>query len=206
MFKPHFGNCSCCGEYGFIVVKKGLRDACNHRQKQEKKSARSPVANSGRNEHKSFSGAETQDIEGYTNVSRTPIRKKVLKKRSIGKGKIREKVDFGGTSGLQGITKAHTLVYMKALGYTIADFIPCEITGLRCNDIHHIYARGMGGTAKENELYNKIENLMAVTREYHEEYGDRDQYYGFLIQKHFEFLDANGVKYDKRFFDKWPQE
>lgn len=205
MFKPHYGTCSCCGETGLIVVKKGLRDSCNHRKKQEKKSNIQNVPVDDPDGHTAIQGSETQDIEGYTTIFRSPIRKKALKKKKIGTSEIRKKIDFGKGSGLQGITKQHTLVYMQAFGYTIADFIPCEITGKRCVDVHHIYARGMGGSDLEEELYNRIENLMGLAREPHDQYGDKEQWYEMLIQKHFEFLDACGVPYDKHFFEKWPK-
>ncbi len=205
MFKPGKGTCSKCNQPNkLIVVKKGYCDRCNYESKHPDGKV---VNDRGLIQHGISTSASTQDIEGYTTVFRAPIRKKALKKRCISSDEIRKKVDFGtNTDGLQGITKEHTRIYMKAFGYTIADFIPCEITGNRCIDVHHIYARGLGGTDKEVKLYNRIENLMGLTREYHEEYGDRDQYYGFLIQKHFEFLEHMGVPYDKNFFDKWPNE
>jgi hypothetical protein len=46
--------------------------------------------------------------------------------------------------------------------------VPCEICGAMAVDIHHIYARGMGGS----NLKDVIENLMALCRKCHTEYGD----------------------------------
>lgn len=43
MFKPHFGNCSCCGKPGLIVVKAGLRKQCNEQKKKENKRDRKHV-------------------------------------------------------------------------------------------------------------------------------------------------------------------
>ena len=80
--------------------------------------------------------------------------------------------------------KNHTKVYLNHFGYTGEDFIPCETCGARAVDIHHIEARGMGGT----KIGDKIENLMALCREHHIEYGDKKQYMEFLIQKHKEKL------------------
>lgn len=37
-------------------------------------------------------------------------------------------------------------VYMDYFGYSEGDFIPSELSGLPAVDIHHIEARGMGGT------------------------------------------------------------
>ena len=34
--------------------------------------------------------------------------------------------------------KIHTKIYLKHFGYTIADFIPCEICSSKSVDIHHL--------------------------------------------------------------------
>ena len=81
--------------------------------------------------------------------------------------------------------KNHTKVYLNHFGYTGEDFIPCETCGARAVDIHHIEARGMGGT----KIGDKIENLMALCREHHIEYGDKKQYMEFLKEKHKEKLN-----------------
>ena len=57
---------------------------------------------------------------------------------------------------------------MAYFGYSIADFVPCEICEGKAVDIHHIEARGMGGTKKPDV----IENLMALCRHCHVTYGD----------------------------------
>ena len=38
------------------------------------------------------------------------------------------------------------------MGYDETDFIPCEVCGAQAIDIHHIEARGMGGTKKKTLL------------------------------------------------------
>ena len=48
------------------------------------------------------------------------------------------------------------------------------------NDIHHIHARGMGGTKQADN----IENLMAICRNCHIEYGDKKQHIDFLVEIH----------------------
>ena len=58
--------------------------------------------------------------------------------------------------------------------------IPCEICGKKAVDIHHIEARGMGGTkAPEN-----IANLMALCRRCHEDFGDKKQFKSYLQEIH----------------------
>ena len=62
----------------------------------------------------------------------------------------------------------HTAIYIKHFGFDISDFIPCEICQQRATDIHHIEARGMGGTSQADT----INNLMALCRTCHINYGD----------------------------------
>ncbi len=66
--------------------------------------------------------------------------------------------------------KAHTKIYLDYFGYTTADFIPCEICEAQAVDINHIKARGMGGDPQGKK--DVIENLMAMCRKHHNEYGD----------------------------------
>lgn len=89
----------------------------------------------------------------------------------------------------------HTLIYLNAFGYAPGDFIPSEMSGKKAVDIHHIIGRGKKGE-------DRIENLMAVTREEHILYGDHKQSIAFLFKKHREYLEANGVRYNK----KWMQQ
>lgn len=59
-------------------------------------------------------------------------------------------------------------VYIEYFGYSKEDWIACEVCESEAVDIHHIQARGMGGS-KHRDV---IENLMALCRDCHEEYGD----------------------------------
>lgn len=81
--------------------------------------------------------------------------------------------------------KSHTKIYFKHFGYDITDFISCEVCGNRAVDIHHIHARGMGGTKDADN----IKNLMALCRECHLKYGDKKQYLEFLKEAHNEKLN-----------------
>ena len=82
--------------------------------------------------------------------------------------------------------KKHTLTYFNHFGYDISDFIPCEVCGKVAVDIHHIEARGIGGT----KLGDTIDNLMALCREDHIKYGDKKQYKDFLKCKHAERISS----------------
>lgn len=76
--------------------------------------------------------------------------------------------------------KKYTRTYLNYFGYDETDFIPCEVCNKKAVDIHHIQAKGMGGSnTKDN-----IENIMAICRECHIKYGDKKQYKEFLIDIH----------------------
>ena len=68
--------------------------------------------------------------------------------------------------------KKHTKVYLDGMGYSTTDWIPCEVCGATAQDIHHIEARGMGGSKHADN----IENLMALCRTCHVAYGDVKEY------------------------------
>ena len=84
--------------------------------------------------------------------------------------------------------KKHTKVYLDYFGYGIEDFIPCELCGNRAVDIHHIYARGMGGTKAQE----RIENLMALCRSCHMEFGDKKDYIDYLNDVHQKEIEDHG--------------
>lgn len=82
--------------------------------------------------------------------------------------------------------KQHTKNYYKFFDYPLdPDFSPpSELSGKPANDIHHIDARKMGGSKDKDH----IENLMALTREEHERYGDIKVYKNFLHKVHLHFM------------------
>ena len=84
--------------------------------------------------------------------------------------------------------KKHTKIYMEYFSYHLSDWMPCEICGCEAVDLHHIEARGMGGS-NERDV---IENLMALCRGHHVFYGDKKQYKQMLIDVHTKFMEKNG--------------
>lgn len=75
------------------------------------------------------------------------------------------------------------------MGYTPGEFIPCEVCESKAVDIHHIEARGMGGSRDKDH----VQNLMALCRDCHERYGDREKYKLMLKDKHHEVMELMGT-------------
>lgn len=88
--------------------------------------------------------------------------------------------------------KNHTKLYLESFGYDVTDFIQCEICHKQAVDIHHIDARGMGGTNKDS-----IENLMALCRECHIHFGDKKQFKEYLKTIHNKVINAFRKNYKK---------
>lgn len=85
--------------------------------------------------------------------------------------------------------RPYTRLYMTKMGYDESDFIPCEVCKAKAVDIHHINARGMGGTGTKDT----IENLMALCRTCHVKYGDKKKFIDILQDIHNEQI-ANVTK------------
>lgn len=85
--------------------------------------------------------------------------------------------------------KPHTKIYLSFFDYDTDSFIPCELCGNTANDVHHINARGMGGDIKNKK--DIIENLMALCRSHHEEYGDISELKEKLTELHLLFMEKN---------------
>lgn len=84
--------------------------------------------------------------------------------------------------------KKHTKIYLDYFGYQIPEDVFCEICGSPAKDIHHIESRGMGGSKEAD----KIENLMAVCRCCHENYGDVSDLKETLTKVHLKYMEING--------------
>jgi len=80
--------------------------------------------------------------------------------------------------------KAHTKIYLQYFNFKIPEDCFCEICGNYANDIHHIEARGMGGTKQKDS----IENLMALCRKHHLQYGDIKYKKDYLKEIHLQFM------------------
>lgn len=94
--------------------------------------------------------------------------------------------------------RKHTKIYLEAFGYDQSDFIKCEVCSAKAVDIHHIHARGMGGSKSKD----RIENLMAVCRGCHLKYGDIKEHIIFLENIHYFKLLQEKVNFDREYFVK----
>lgn len=88
--------------------------------------------------------------------------------------------------------KPHTKIYLNFFGYQIQEDVMCECCGNPAVDVHHIDARGAGGDPQGKK--DVIENLMALCREHHEEYGDVVELKPMLKLIHLKYMLYNGIK------------
>lgn len=86
--------------------------------------------------------------------------------------------------------KKHTKIYLNYFRLNPGDFVQCEICGDSAVDIHHIDARGMGGNPNKDK--DVIENLQAVCRKCHNDYGDKKEFKEKLKQTHLKFMEVYG--------------
>lgn len=90
--------------------------------------------------------------------------------------------------------KNHTKIYMTAFDYVLDDFIPSELSQQKAVDIHHILGRGKGGE-------DRIENLIALTRDEHIKYGDKKEYMVYLLKRHRNHLAINNIPFSFNWFE-----
>lgn len=84
----------------------------------------------------------------------------------------------------------HTKIYLDYFSLSEADFVACEICGAKAVDIHHIECRGMGGSKTKDF----IENLQALCRNCHIEYGDISELKDNLKAVHLKYMSIYGKK------------
>jgi len=82
--------------------------------------------------------------------------------------------------------KNHVKIYLDHAHLSEGDFIPCEICYAMAVDIHHIQRRGIGGSKDKDTA----DNLMALCRKCHIDYGDLKQFKDLLQKKHNEYLKS----------------
>jgi 5-methylcytosine-specific restriction endonuclease McrA len=114
------------------------------------------------------------------------VKKKIRADYAIWKAKERAKEPRKAPKKVSDKKKAnpdkHKQLYWKYFGYSEGEFIPCEVCGKESVDIHHIDARGMGGDPQKKK--EVIENLQALCRECHVNYGDKEQFKNMLFMAH----------------------
>lgn len=88
----------------------------------------------------------------------------------------------------------HKKIYLKVFGYTEGDFVACECCGAVAVDVHAIECDGMGGSPSKST--HVIENLMAMCRKHHLQYGDKKHFKIWLYRVHRMRMEEHGVKFD----------
>tara|TARA_R110002050_G_scaffold261364_2_gene401330 strand:- start:1267 stop:1542 length:276 start_codon:yes stop_codon:yes gene_type:complete len=83
--------------------------------------------------------------------------------------------------------KNHTKEYFKWFDLDESDWIGCEVCDNTAVDIHHINARGMGGSNEKDDAIN----LMALCRECHNYFGDKKKFKKMLFMMHVIRMDAH---------------
>lgn len=91
--------------------------------------------------------------------------------------------------------------YLKVLGYdlkdtTILNKIVCELTGQIADDIHHIKFL-MSGVDRQDYPF---ERLIALTRELHTKFGDKKQYFDYLLWIHYLNVSYYFPEFDIKYF------
>lgn len=80
-------------------------------------------------------------------------------------------------------------------GWGEDDFIPCEMCGRRACDIHHIFARGMGGDPQKKR--ETPDNWMALCRPCHDKAEDtptKSEEYKKIINCHKIFMEWKNLE------------
>lgn len=91
--------------------------------------------------------------------------------------------------------KPYKKIYADAFGYDVDDHtstVPSELSGNPAIDIHHIVDRS-----------DRIENLMALTREEHQDFGEIKGFMYYLLKIHKRQLELHNIDFDEDWFLKW---
>lgn len=88
----------------------------------------------------------------------------------------------------------HLKIYLEYFGFDVSDYIQCEVCFSPADDIHHMDARGMGGSKTKDYF----EILQAVCRPCHIKYGDKTKHKEQLKEIHLNYMKRYGTKQNKR--------
>jgi len=91
--------------------------------------------------------------------------------------------------------KKHISIYYKAMNYNLGDaseYVPSELSLSKSQDLHHLVNRE-----------DRIENLMALTREEHIKHGEIKADMCFLLKIHRIFLLHKKVPFNNEWFEKY---
>lgn len=97
--------------------------------------------------------------------------------------------------------KQYTRTYLIAINELTDDnntFIECECCGMRATEIHHILNKNRLIEHGILDRKDNIENIMAICRSCHNEWGDKDGYISILFKTHLDFISKH-TKVDNEF-------
>lgn len=91
--------------------------------------------------------------------------------------------------------------YLKAIGFDFEEpnainNIKSELSGKRADDIHHIKYL-MTGVDRQDYPF---ERLIALTRDEHNKFGDKKQYFDYLLWMHYINFAYNNTLFDLKYF------
>ena len=94
--------------------------------------------------------------------------------------------------------KKHIKIYNNHFNIEIPTDAKSELSDAPGQAVHHIQRRGMGGSKDKD----RIENLMCLTHNEHEFYGDKQQWKAFLYERHKKELEKIGKPYDANWMNQ----
>lgn len=97
----------------------------------------------------------------------------------------------------------HIRIYNRHFDIGAQDFRQCEITGRRGRELHHIFGRVMNEHLSSRGItdVDDVRNVMALCREAHEFYGQKEQFNDWLWDIHQEYLNEPVALFEKNFRD-----
>ena len=99
--------------------------------------------------------------------------------------------------------KNYTRTYLTVINELTDDndtFVPCECCGGRSTEIHHILNKNRLIEHGILNLKDTIENIMAICRGCHDEFGDKDGYLPILLKTHSDYI-SNHTEIDMDFIN-----
>lgn len=101
----------------------------------------------------------------------------------------------------------HRKAYMDYFELSREDFAPCEVTGGKGSDVHHIFGRVECEAWKRYGITQEddIENLMFLSRDVHQWAGQNENFNEWLMENHLRFLEDGIPAFERNPYSKESQ-